>query len=106
MRSSRDYSELKNVWMGWFEGVGQQIKDDYENFVSLSNEAYQGDGKLAFGAKSQVILQYHCRLCNSLIMFCVELQAIRTPGSIGGLGTKPKILRRSWKSCGRRYDEC
>lgn len=46
MRSSRDYTELKNAWMGWFEGAGRKIKDDYESFVTLSNEAYRSDGKL------------------------------------------------------------
>lgn len=46
--------------MGWFEAVGQTIKNDYENFVALSNEAYQSDGELdrkshtkcLFGSKS------------------------------------------------------
>nr|XP_039267513.1 angiotensin-converting enzyme-like isoform X1 [Styela clava] len=43
MRSSRDYYELKAAWKGWYEASGRPIKDDYERFVELSNQAYASD---------------------------------------------------------------
>nr|CAB3219680.1 angiotensin-converting enzyme-like [Phallusia mammillata] len=44
MATSRDYLELKNAWKGWYEAAGRPIKDSYEEFVALSNEASKADG--------------------------------------------------------------
>ncbi|CAK8671725.1 unnamed protein product [Clavelina lepadiformis] len=43
MATSRDYQELKWAWKGWYEAAGRPIKNDYEDFVALSNKARQGD---------------------------------------------------------------
>jgi len=45
MKKSRDYNELKYAWKGWYEAAGRPIKDQYEEFVALSNKASKGDGK-------------------------------------------------------------
>jgi len=45
MATSRDYNELKYAWKGWYEAAGRPIKDQYEEFVALSNKASEGDGK-------------------------------------------------------------
>ena len=48
MASSRDYDELQYAWKGWFEAAGRPIKDEYEEFVELSNKARVSDGKVKF----------------------------------------------------------
>ena len=45
MATSRDYDTLKAAWQGWFEAAGRAVKDDYEEFVKLSNKASTMDGK-------------------------------------------------------------
>lgn len=39
MRTSRDYDELLWAWKGWRDATGPFMKDNYAEFVSLSNEA-------------------------------------------------------------------
>ena len=36
---SRNYSELKEVWAKWRNVSGRLMKNDYANFVELSNKA-------------------------------------------------------------------
>ena len=45
LASSRDYDELLWAWKGWRDVTGPLMKDGYEQFVSLSNEAVQTLGK-------------------------------------------------------------
>ncbi|XP_062576365.1 uncharacterized protein LOC134238260 [Saccostrea cucullata] len=39
--TSRNYSELELVWKGWRDASGRRMKDKYEQFVALSNQAIQ-----------------------------------------------------------------
>lgn len=48
MATSRDYNELKYAWKGWYEAAGRPIKNDYKDFVELSNIASMADGDLLF----------------------------------------------------------
>ncbi|XP_041371248.1 angiotensin-converting enzyme-like isoform X2 [Gigantopelta aegis] len=44
MATSRDYDELLKVWRGWRDVSGKLMKDDYAEFVTLSNEAINMSG--------------------------------------------------------------
>ena len=44
MANSRNYEDLKYAWKGWHESAGRPVKDDYEEFVILSNRAREPDG--------------------------------------------------------------
>ncbi|KAK7092762.1 uncharacterized protein [Littorina saxatilis] len=44
MASSRDYDELLWAWKGWRDVTGPRMKDGYEKFVELSNEAVRALG--------------------------------------------------------------
>ncbi|XP_013394530.1 angiotensin-converting enzyme-like [Lingula anatina] len=44
MATSRNYSELLDAWKGWRDATGRKIRDDYKEFVSLSNEAAVENG--------------------------------------------------------------
>lgn len=39
LSESRDPDELKHVWVEWRNTVGPKVKDMYETYVNLSNEA-------------------------------------------------------------------
>lgn len=39
MRSSRNFEELKHVWHQWHQQSGGKMRNHYERFVELSNEA-------------------------------------------------------------------
>ena len=41
MASSRDYDELLWAWKGWRDVTRPLMKDGYQKFVNLSNEAVQ-----------------------------------------------------------------
>ncbi|XP_060637297.2 angiotensin-converting enzyme isoform X1 [Anolis sagrei] len=44
MANSRSYSKLLYAWEGWHNSAGNPLRPKYEEFVSLSNEAYKMDG--------------------------------------------------------------
>ncbi|XP_005238861.1 angiotensin-converting enzyme [Falco biarmicus] len=44
MASSRSYKKLLYAWEGWHNAAGNPLRAKYEEFVKLSNEAYQPDG--------------------------------------------------------------
>ncbi|CAL4058602.1 unnamed protein product [Meganyctiphanes norvegica] len=44
MFASTDYEELTHVWESWREVTGKIMRDDYTEFVQLSNKAAQLDG--------------------------------------------------------------
>ena len=44
MATSRDYDELLRAWQGWRDVSGKLMKDDYVEFVTLSNEAINMSG--------------------------------------------------------------
>jgi len=44
MSSSRDYEELKYVWSQWRDASGAKMRSNYQNYVSLSNQAAQANG--------------------------------------------------------------
>uniref|UniRef100_A0A803XZP4 Angiotensin-converting enzyme n=1 Tax=Meleagris gallopavo TaxID=9103 RepID=A0A803XZP4_MELGA len=44
MASSRSYKKLLYAWEGWHNAAGNPLRAKYEEFVTLSNEAYQMDG--------------------------------------------------------------
>lgn len=46
MAISRNYALLLYAWEGWHNAVGTPLKPLYQNFTTLSNEAYQKDGEL------------------------------------------------------------
>ena len=46
MSKSRDYDELKHVWTQWHEQSGGKMRQQYEKFVELSNEAARLNSKL------------------------------------------------------------
>jgi peptidyl-dipeptidase A len=39
MRRSRNFDELKHVWVQWHQQSGGKMRSQYERFVTLSNEA-------------------------------------------------------------------
>lgn len=41
---SRDYDELKYLWIKWHEASGQKIKTSYQDYVTLMNEVGKGNG--------------------------------------------------------------
>lgn len=45
MASSRSYKKLLYAWEGWHNAAGNPLRATYEEFVKLSNEAYQMDGR-------------------------------------------------------------
>ena len=45
MTSSRNYSELKEAWIKWRNVSGRLMKEDYANFVDLSNKAVRELGE-------------------------------------------------------------
>ncbi|XP_046389706.1 angiotensin-converting enzyme-like [Ischnura elegans] len=44
MASSRDYNELLHVWKGWRDATGAKMKNDYQSYVELSNQAAKLNG--------------------------------------------------------------
>lgn len=48
---SRDYDELEYYWTAWHDTVGIPIKDDYERYVELTNEAARINNYLDTGAQ-------------------------------------------------------
>uniref|UniRef100_A0A8C6N882 Angiotensin-converting enzyme n=1 Tax=Melopsittacus undulatus TaxID=13146 RepID=A0A8C6N882_MELUD len=44
MATSRSYKKLLYAWEGWHNAAGNPLRAKYEEFVKLSNEAYQMDG--------------------------------------------------------------
>uniref|UniRef100_A0A8C4QHG6 Angiotensin-converting enzyme n=1 Tax=Eptatretus burgeri TaxID=7764 RepID=A0A8C4QHG6_EPTBU len=50
MATSRSYKELLYYWETWHTNVGQAIRDNYTEFVALSNEAADMDGFADTGA--------------------------------------------------------
>ncbi|NXE84768.1 ACE enzyme, partial [Cochlearius cochlearius] len=44
MANSRSYKKLLYAWEGWHNAAGNPLRAKYEEFVNLSNEAYQMDG--------------------------------------------------------------
>uniref|UniRef100_A0A8C3L470 Angiotensin-converting enzyme n=1 Tax=Chrysolophus pictus TaxID=9089 RepID=A0A8C3L470_CHRPC len=44
MASSRSYKKLLYAWEGWHNAAGNPLRAKYQEFVTLSNEAYQMDG--------------------------------------------------------------
>ncbi|XP_050767782.1 angiotensin-converting enzyme [Gymnogyps californianus] len=44
MATSRSYKKLLYAWEGWHNAAGIPLRAQYEEFVKLSNEAYQMDG--------------------------------------------------------------
>ena len=54
MKTSRDEEELRHVWIQWRNVTGRPIKEHYERFVELSNEAARLNGmKLSFNSKQK-----------------------------------------------------
>lgn len=49
MASSRSYKKLLYAWEGWHNAAGNPLRAKYEEFVTLSNEAYQMDGASRMG---------------------------------------------------------
>lgn len=45
MANSRSYRKLLYAWEGWHNAAGNPLRPKYEEFVSLSNEAYIMDGE-------------------------------------------------------------
>ncbi|KAM6175753.1 angiotensin-converting enzyme [Erethizon dorsatum] len=50
LASSRSYAMLLFAWEGWHDAVGIPLKPLYQDFTTLSNEAYKQDGFLDTGA--------------------------------------------------------
>ena len=46
MSKSRDFDELKHVWTKWHEQSGGKMRQQYQQFVELSNEAARLNSKL------------------------------------------------------------
>ena len=49
MATSRSYKKLLYAWEGWHNAAGNPLRAQYEEFVKLSNEAYQMDGTSRMG---------------------------------------------------------
>lgn len=49
MATSRSYKKLLYAWEGWHNAAGNPLRAKYEEFVKLSNEAYQMDGTSRMG---------------------------------------------------------
>lgn len=49
MATSRSYKKLLYAWEGWHNAAGNPLRAKYEEFVKLSNEAYQMDGTSRVG---------------------------------------------------------
>lgn len=45
MKNSRNEEELRHVWTQWRNVSGRPIRQNYERFVELSNEAAQLNSK-------------------------------------------------------------
>lgn len=48
MAESRDYEELKYVWSQWRDASGAKMRNNYKNYVTLSNQAAEANGKNLF----------------------------------------------------------
>lgn len=48
MAESRDYEELKYVWSQWRDASGAKMRTNYQNYVTLSNQAAEANGKNLF----------------------------------------------------------
>ncbi|XP_059487086.1 angiotensin-converting enzyme-like [Neocloeon triangulifer] len=46
---SRDYEELKYVWSQWRDASGAKMRTNYQNYVTLSNQAAQANGYADMG---------------------------------------------------------
>jgi hypothetical protein len=62
MSKSRNFDELKHVWKRWHEQSGGKMRDHYEKFVELSNEAARMNSIC-----SNVIC--YCRQCFILFVY-------------------------------------
>jgi len=66
MKSSRNEEELRHVWTQWRDVTGKNMKQYYERFVELSNEAAKLNSmtlqisQLAFNS-AQIAFDVHCR---------------------------------------------
>lgn len=49
MATSRSYKKLLYAWEGWHNAAGNPLRAKYQEFVTLSNEAYQMDGASRMG---------------------------------------------------------
>ena len=47
MGRSRNYDELRHTWEQWREVTGRVMRDDFIEFVKLSNKAASLDGKFS-----------------------------------------------------------
>ena len=47
MSTSRDWEELEWAWKGWRDESGKKMRNQYEQFVGLLNEAAVLNGKYA-----------------------------------------------------------
>lgn len=48
MANSRSYKRLLYAWEGWHNASGVPLRDQYPQFVELSNKASKADGKNVF----------------------------------------------------------
>ena len=52
MGSSRNYTELEQLWVGWRNVTGKLMREKYAQFVELSNEGVRELGERKWEAKS------------------------------------------------------
>ena len=45
MATVRDYDELQRIWTGWRNASGNKMRDIYQSFADLSNQAVKAEGK-------------------------------------------------------------
>lgn len=50
MSKSRNYDELKHIWVEWHEQSGRKMRSQYQRFVELSNEAARMNSKPVFSS--------------------------------------------------------
>lgn len=50
MAKSTDYDELVYVWKSWRDATGAKVKDLYQTYVTLSNEAAKANSEYIWKA--------------------------------------------------------
>ena len=82
LASSRDWDTLEWAWKEWREVSGKLMKDDYEEFVGLLNEAAKINRKSCDSSSRHKFIQYLSQSSN--IFSVVNPGTDSVPESIGG----------------------
>lgn len=69
LSTSTDYDELEYIWSSWRNATGAKLRNDYKQYIDLSNEAARLNGYYSFTIYLQIqIADYLCYLSRLLFL--------------------------------------